>query len=163
MKKIITIIFVFCNACLHAQTLPNFDLIKLEKTADYKAAEPFALQTANYLLSIPFKKDNKDRFNCLRFISKWMNGTTDYSFVFRDMADKIGKDNNDLLGLYMAALAKYTLENKAAAKDVKTAKLNAMILLLNYCENTDNNMRMSKQLKKLSEANEKGELEQSLL
>ena len=162
MKKIITIIFVFCSAYLCAQTLPNFDLIKLEKTADYKESDPFALQTANYLLSIPFKKDNADRLNCLRFISKWMNGTTDYSFVFRDMADKIGKDNNDLLGLYMAALAKYTLENKAAAKDAKAAKLNAMILLLNYCDNKDNNMRMSKQLKKLSAAKEKGELEQSL-
>ncbi len=162
MKKIITVIFVFCSAYLHAQTLPNFDLIKLEKAADYKAADPFALQTANYLLSIPFKKDNTDRLNCLRFISKWMSGTTDYSFAFRDITDKIGKDNNDLLGLYMAALAKYTLENKAAAKDAKAAKLNAMILLLNYCGNKDNNIKMSKQLKKLSAAKEKGELEQSL-
>lgn len=162
MKKIIVIVFVFCSAYLDAQTLPNFDLIKLEKTADYKAADPFALQTANYLLSVPFKKDNTDRLNSLRFISKWMNGTTDYSFVFRDVVDKIGKDNNDLLGLYIAAMVKYTLENKAAAKDAKLVKLNAIMLLLNYCEKKDNNMRMSKQLKKLSEAKEKGELEQAL-
>lgn len=162
MRKIIAILFTFCSSYLNAQTLPNFDLIKLEKTADYKAADPFALQTANYLLSIPFKKESTDRLNCLRFISKWMNGTTDYSFVFRDAVDKIGKDNNDLLGLYMAAMTKYTLENKVAAKDAKLVKLNAMILLINYCENKDNNMRMSKQLKKLSEAKQKGQLEQSL-
>lgn len=163
MKKIIVIVFTFCSTYLHAQTLPNFDLIKLEKTADYKAADPFALQTANYLLGIPFKKDNTDRLNSLRFISKWMNGTTDYSFVFRDVVDKIGKDNNDLLGLYIAAMVKYTLENKAAAKDAKLVKLNAVMLLLNYCEKKDNNMHMSKQLKKLSDAKEKGELEQALL
>ena len=162
MKKIITTIFVFCSTYLHAQTLPNFDLIKMEKTIDYKAAEPFALQTANYLLGIPFKKENKDRLNCLRFINKWMNGTPDYSFVFRDVVDKIGRENNDLLGLYMAALAKYTLENKVVAKDTKVAKLNAIIILLNYCDNKDNNLRMSKQLKKLSEAKEKGTLEQAL-
>jgi hypothetical protein len=162
MKKTIIIFFAFCSSYINAQTLPNFDLIKLEKTSDYKAAEPFVLQTATYLLSIPFKKDNKDRLNCLRFISKWMFGTTEHSFVFEDAAGKIGKDNNDLLGLYMAAMAKYTLENKAASKDAKLVKLNALILLLNYCENKDNNIKMSKQLKKLSEAKEKGQLEQSL-
>ena len=161
MKKIIIIVFVFWGYYTNAQTLPNCDLIKLETKTDYRAAEPFVLQTATYLLSTPIKKDNTDRLNSLRFISKWMYGTTDYSFVFTDVTGKIGKDNNDILGLYMAALAKYTLENKASAKDTKLAKLNALILLLNYCENKDNNIKMSKQLKKLSEAKEKGELEQS--
>jgi hypothetical protein len=149
MKKTIMVLLFSGTYFLNAQTVPNFDLIKLEKAPDYKAAEPFVLQTANYLLSTPFKKDNTDRLNSLRFISKWMYGTTDYSFVFTDVAAKIGKDNNDILALYMAALAKYTLENKAASKDSKVAKLNALILLLNYCENKDNNIRMSKTIKKI--------------
>ncbi len=147
---------------LPAQTLTDFDLIKMEKASDYKVAEPFVLQTANYLFSVPFKKDSKDRLNSLRFISKWMNGTSDYSFLFTDEMVKIGKDNYDLIGQYMAAMAKYTLDNKAAAKDTKAMKLNAMILLLDYCENKDNNMRMSKQLKKLSDSRSKGELEKSM-
>ena len=163
MKALIVSLFMLSGTNSNAQTLPNFDLIKLEKTADYKPAEPFVLQTTNYLLSIPFKKDNTDRNNSLRFISKWMNGTPDYSFTFGDIADKIGKDNYDLLGIYMASLGKYTLENKVAAKDTKVAKLNAIMMLLNYCENKDNNLRMSKQLKKLAEAKEKGQLEQALL
>ena len=162
MKKLIIVFFTFWISYINAQTLTNFDLIKLEKATDYKAAEPFILQTATYLLSTPFKKDNTDRLNSLRFISKWMYGTTDYSFVFTDVMGKIGKDNNDLLGLYMAAMAKYTLENKVASKDAKLVKLNALTLLLNYCENKDNNIKMSKQLKKLSEAKEKGQLEQQL-
>ncbi|WP_301923882.1 hypothetical protein [Ferruginibacter sp.] len=162
MKQFCLIIFSFCGSCLSAQTLPDFDQIKMEKTSDYKPAEPFVLQTSNYLLSIPFKKENKDRLNALRFISKWMNGTPDFSFSFTDMAEKIGKENYDLIGLYMAAMAKYTLENKAAAKDTKQVKLNAIILLINYCENKDNGIRMSKQLKKLSEARSKGELEKSM-
>ncbi|MEP7143852.1 MAG: hypothetical protein ABI707_13315 [Ferruginibacter sp.] len=160
MKKIIIILFAFWSSYINAQTLPNFDLIKLEKTSDYKAADPFVLQTATYLLSIPFKKDSKDRLNSLQFISKWMYGTTDYSFIFTDVPGKVGKDN-DILGLFMAAMAKYTLENKASSKDAKLVKLNALILLLNYCENKDNNMKMTKQLKKLSEAKEKGQLEQA--
>jgi hypothetical protein len=161
MKNIILALLLLCSAYCQAQTVPNFDLIKLEKSSDYKAADPFVLQTATYLLSTPFKKDNADRQSSLQFISKWMFGTPDHSFVFNDMADKIGKDNNDLFGLYMAAMAKYTLEHKAASKDPKLVKLNAIILLLNYCENKDNNMRMSKQLRKMAEAKEKGQLEQA--
>jgi hypothetical protein len=163
MKALIVSLFILSFTYSNAQTLPNFDLIKLEKTADYKPAEPFVLQTTNYLLSTPFKKENTDRNNSLRFISKWMNGTPDYSFTFGDVADKIGKDNYDLIGVYMAALGKYTLENKAAAKDTKVAKLNAITMLLNYCGNKDNNLKMSKQLKKLAEAKEKGQLDQALL
>ncbi len=163
MKLIIILLSVFCSTVAQAQTLPNFDLITLEKPADYKRAEPFALQTANFLLSNPFEKDNKDRLNGLRFIGKWMNGTTDYSFATADMLDKIGKDNYDLIGLYMVAMAKYVLENKAVSKDTKLVKLNATTLLLDYCNNKANNMRMSKQLKKLAEAKEKGQLEQAIL
>src|ERR1700712_223884 len=113
MKITIIAFFVFCSLCANAQTLPNFDLIKLEKSSDYKAADPFVLQTATYLLSTPFKKESKDRMSSLQFISKWMYGTPDHSFVFTDMVDKIGKDNGDLFGIYMAAMAKYALENKA--------------------------------------------------
>ena len=161
MKAVLVVFITICGLCAKAQTVPNFDLIKLEKATDYKIAEPFVLQTATYLLSTPYIKASKDRNNSLQFISKWMYGTTDYAFVFNDVVDKIGKDNNELLGMYMAAMAKYALQNKAVAKDQKQLKINAMILLLNYCENKDNNMRMSKQLKKMAEAKEKGQLEQA--
>lgn len=163
MKQLILVVAIFYSTFANAQTLPNFDLIKLEKAPDYKAAEPYALLTANFILSTPFKKDSKDkdRMSALRFIGKWMNGTPDYSFAVADMEDKIGKDN-DLLGLYMVSKAKYMLENRANAKDQKLVKLNAIILLLDYCEDKKNLVKMTKQLKKLSEAKEKGELEQSL-
>src|SRR4051812_25096517 len=125
MKFFVTLFVVFFSTSVFAQTLPNFDAIKLEKAPDYKLAEPYALQTANYLLSTPYKKDDKDRMNSLRFIGKWMNGTPDYSFAIANLEDEIGKDY-DLIGMYMVSKAKYILENKANAKDQKLVKLNAM-------------------------------------
>ena len=162
MKNAIIGCLLFCSYLVHAQTLPNFELIKLEKISDYKKAEPFVLQTANFLLSIPFKSESTDRYNSLRFISQWMNGTPDYSFVLADVIEKIGKGNNDLLGVYISAMTKYTLENKAVAKDAAVVKLNAMTILLEYCENKNNNLKLSKQLKKFAAAKEKGELEKAL-
>ncbi len=162
MKLVAVLLFFFCGVAAHTQTLPNFDLIHLEKPVDFKKAEPFALLTANFLLSNPFEKENKERLNGLQFLGKWMNGTPDYSFAITDMVEKIGKDSHELLGLYMVAMAKYMLENKEVAKDTKLVKLNAMKLLLDYCGNKANNIRMSRPLKKLAEAHEKGQLEQAL-
>jgi hypothetical protein len=161
MKLTILTLTLFFGMGAFAQTVPNFDAIKLEKAPDYKLAEPYVLQTANYILTTPYKKEDKDKINALRFMGKWMNGTPDYSFALGDMEDKIGNDV-DLLGLYMVSKAKYMLENKANAKDPKMVKLNATILLLDYCGHKDNQVRMTKQLKKLAEAKEKGQLEQAL-
>ena len=161
MKISLALLTLLFSISAFAQTLPNFDGIKLEKAPDCKLAEPYALQTANYILSTPFKKEDKDLMKSLMFMGKWMRGTPDYSFSVVDMEDKIGRDN-DLLGLYMISKAKYILENKANAKDQKLVKLNAVILLLNYCSQKENLVKMTKQLKKLAEAKEKGELEMAL-
>lgn len=161
-NAIVVVMFLFYSNYQYAQTLPNFDIIKLEKAQDYKPAAPFVLQTANYLLSVPFKKDNPDRSKSLQFLGKWMSGTPDYSFTLDETASKLTRGNNDLVGIYMAAMVKYALENKEASKDSKLVKLNALRLLLDYCENKDNNLSMTKPLKKLSEAKAKGQLQEAV-
>ena len=162
MKNTILGLILFCSMNLTAQTIPNFDLIKLEKTSDYKKAEPFVILSANFILSTPIKIDNKDRYNSLRFISQWMNGTTDYSFAMEDMIEKIGKGDNDHLAIYVSALSKYTIENKPVVKNAIQLKVEAITTLLNYCQDKNNNLRLTKQLKKFVEAKEKGQLEQAL-
>ena len=162
MKKFL---FVFCMllaAVSYGQTMPDFDLIKLEKNSDYKAAEPFALQTAVYLLSTPVEKKKDNRLKSLQFLVKWMSGTPDHSFVLDDATAKITRDNTDLFGLYVAGLVKYSVNNKSNTRDPKVVKLNAVISILDYCENPANNVKLTKQLKKLSEARAKGELEKEL-
>ncbi len=156
-----SILLAYGNS-LYAQTLPDFDLIKLDKVSDHKKAEPFVLQTANYMLSSPVEKSNPNRVKALEFLYKWMSGTPDYSFNLQDARNNIGKGSEDILGVYMAAMAKYTLQNKDSAKDAKLMKLNAVILLLNYCENKSNNIKIPKHIKALSEARTRGELEKSL-
>ena len=156
---VLLIASVFIFSAAPAQTPPNFDLIKLEHSADYKTASPFALQTANYLLSTPLKLDNPDRVKSLQFIYKWMTGTPEYSFRLNEAANDIFKGNSDLMGIYMAATVKYSLENKAEAKDPKAVKLNGLIGTIAYCEKKENNVKPSKTLKKLLEARDKGELD----
>jgi len=162
MKKIFFAFLLLSSNVLFSQNLPNFNDIKLDKAIDYKVADSFVLIATNYLLTTPFDKDDIGRLKSLQFVIKWMSGTPDYTFTLDEAATKIMKGSDDLLGIYMAAMSKFSLENKAASKDTKNVTLNAVKLLLNYCEKTGNNIKMTKQLKKLSEARAKGELEQAL-
>lgn len=163
MRSIIAILLVFCLNNCFSQTLPaDLESIKLEEKADYKAAEPAVTQTANYLLSVPHVKKEPNQVLAVQFLIKWMTGTPDYSFpIDKGVMDMI-KGNEELLSYYMACMTKYGTENPQNAKDEKLLKLNAVKLLLAYCEDEKNNLKMSKQLKKLSEANKKGELEKEL-
>ena len=162
MKAILLVICFFSFTSLFSQPSTNYESIILEKGPDYKAADSLALEASTFLFATPFEKNNIQRLRSLSFIIRWMSGTPDYSFTLDEVASKLMKGNDDFLGLYMAAMTKYSLENTASSKDQKLVKLNAITMLLNYCENANNNMKMTKQLKKLSEAKANGQLEQAL-
>lgn len=162
MKIVVAFILILLSHLSFAQTMPDFDLVKMDNTADFKTAEPFVLQTCNFLLSTPVVKGNDNRLKSMQFIYKWMSGTNDFSFTFEDDVSKMIKDNPDLVGLFMAGMAKYALENRATMPDVKKIKLNAVTALLSYCENSHNKIKITKQVKKLLEARDAGKLQEML-
>lgn len=164
MKRLIfIIIFGLFISSSFAQTLPDFDAIKLDKREDFNAAaDNAALQASNFLLSTALEKNNLDRLKSLEYVIKWMSGTPDYSFTLDEQATKFAKKNDDLLGLYMAAMAKYVLENKEDSKDQNKIKLNAVKLIIEYAKNEKNKVKLNSELKKAIEADNKGQLAEYL-
>ena len=164
MKKLFFVLLfgLFSNISF-TQNLPDFDAIKLDKKEDFNsAADDAALQASNFLFSTPFERDNLDRLNSLQYIIKWMTGTPDYSFTFDEQATKFAKNNEYLLGLYMAAMTKYVLENKADSKDQNKIKLNAVKLIIAYAKDEKNKVKINAELKKAIEADDKGQLSEYL-
>ena len=164
MKKLFfgMLLVLFSNLSF-AQTLPNFDVIKLESKEDYNAtANDAALQASNFLFSTPLDPKSIDRLRSLQFIIKWMTGTPDYSFTLDEQATKFAKKNDDLLALYMAAMTKYVLENKADAKDQNKIKLNAVKIIIAYVTDPKNNVKINKELKNAIEADKNGRLSEYL-
>ncbi len=162
MKRLIAPFLLFAVITCFGQALPDFDAIRLVSPEDFKAAEPSVEEAANYQLTVAFDKNDISRLKALQFIIKWMQGTPDYMFTLDVVADKIIKGNDDMLGLYMACMSKYCLENKDAGKDAMKVRLGSVKLLLQYCENDSNKVKMNKSLRKLSEANKHGDLENEL-
>ena len=164
MKHLLFSILLFLTANnVFSQSLPKYDEIKLETKEDFNdAANNASLQASNYLLSTPMDSKSIDRLKSLQFIIKWMSGTPDFSFTLDEQATKFAKNNDDLLGLYMAAMTKYVLENKTESKNQNKIKLNAVKLIIQYSKDTKNNVKINKELKKAIEADENGKLEDYL-
>lgn len=150
MRKFL-FLFLFaslCNISMAQITYPYRD-IKLEKPADYKATESMALSAATLLITTPFVEVDEGRAGALIFLNAWMAGTKDYQFYFAGIAQDISVDKN-LLSLFIAAMAKYMLENKSEVNPIKIEQQSAKILLA-FCDDPKNNFKLKKKLRKLLE------------
>jgi hypothetical protein len=164
MKRLfLGLLLGFLFNCSFAQSLPALEGIRLEKKEDFNStADNAALQASDFLLSTPLDKNNVDRLKSLQYVIKWMSGTPHYTFSLDEQATKFAKKNDDLLGLYMAAMTKYVLENKADARDQNKIKLNAVKLIVAYARDERNKVKIGSELKKVMEADDKGQLSEYL-
>ena len=143
------LLICFCISA-HAQFVYPYRDIKLEKPSDYKETETLALSAANFLLNTPFVEVDADRGGALVFLNNWMTGTKDHQFYLQGYILQISVDKN-LLSLYVAAMIKYTLENKAEAVNPIKVEQQASSIVLAYCNDAKNNFVLKKKLRKLLE------------
>lgn len=159
MRKALLILFLVITtaAASVAQDLPAIEGIKFEGSEIFKVHEPLVLQTADYLLTTPVVPNSLDRLKAVQFLIKWMEGTPDHTFTLGDYPVKYFSYNVDLMSVYMAALCKVELEKKPA--ETNSLILDATRIFLKYInEPTYYKSKLSKDVKKLSAANDKGEL-----
>lgn len=153
MHKIQFILFFILTAAIsNAQIAYPYQDIKLEKPADFKATESLALSAATFVLTTPFLEADINRVNTLKFLNDWMSGTKDYQFYYKGKATDISIDIN-LLSMYIAAMAKYSLENKTESVNPMKVELNASKLVLAYCDDPKNNFKLKKKYRKILETN----------
>lgn len=163
MKRIfcICLLSLFAAMQLRAQTMPQFDHMKLASKKDYKLADSTVSQLSAYLLSVPINRDTATRINAAQFLMKWMEGTTEYTFVINENNTRAFIHNTNLMAVYMAALCKTALQYKPGV-DSKFVTLNGTKRLISYISNPANQVKNTKALQELIDANNKGELESFL-
>ena len=160
-KTFVAIALVFASCFVNAQQPSDYESITLKVKEDYTPeVDKTALGAADYLLTTPIEKDNVPRLKAAQFLIRWMTGSPTYTFTISEPANKISKGNDQMMITYLAAMSKYALENPKESKDDKKVKLNATKMVLDYCKKYD--IKMNGELKKLNQANEKGELEKYL-
>jgi len=163
MKQLLlTICFMFSIAGAKAQKNDvDYNKYPCKDAANCKAAEPDVLKVATILLDSEIDRAQLDRLNGSSFLLRWMEGTPDYKFLIDSNISLLGGDV-DLTGIYFASLVKYTLENPALAEDNNAVKLGTWKLVANYVGNEAYNVKLTRKLKKLVEANNNNTLEKFL-
>jgi hypothetical protein len=127
--------------------LANYEFKVVE---DYQTEKGKVLACSNYLFDNPVNKNDLNRLVAIQYILKWMEGTPDYTFEIGEKAMSLTKGNNDLLGLYFAAMSKVVLDEKSEEKLTNDQIYNeAEAILVEYCSNANNKMNPSKKIKKI--------------
>lgn len=161
MKNLILVlsIFVFMTS-VKSQDYSNLTSVPLKDSIDCKKAESKILECSNYLLTNPCKED-LNSLKMIQFILKWMGQTPDYQFSFDDKLYKSIKSDLMLSGRYLACQSKVAINDmpKAYNKDFQYKYIK---MFLEYCENPQNETKISSKIEKLIVAKNNNKLKEVL-
>jgi len=162
MRLSFVILLTFISLGLKSQDFSTLGTIQLKDKEDYAKAEEKVLECCDYILKTPLEKDNLNLLYANQFLIKWMSGTPDFGFDLDATTVNLTKSNSMLMGVYMACMAKYSLEHKETANNKNEVKLNSVGLFLNYCENPQNGIKIKGELKKAVDAQHNNKLKEYL-
>lgn len=140
------------------QNPEQWQQIKFEKPEDFKAHEGVVLECARFVLNVAAEPGNPARKTALSKVAEWMSGTPDHTFIIGEHVGKLMNGNEAILGIYMAAMTKYVLENKDRATASDEIQYHSFDTLLEYCADPRNKVPSSRELKKALKAKDKGNL-----
>jgi hypothetical protein len=157
-SAVLCFLLVLVN-CSYGQN-KTYNVIEFSEKSDYKKFEPEIKEMADYFLGRPATDDQASK-TILANIVKWMSGTPDHHFVVDQSIMALTKNNEQVLGIYMACATKVALQN-GAGMDAKALKLSSFEVLLDYCGQKENGVKINKEMKKAIEAKERGKLKEYL-
>jgi hypothetical protein len=160
-RPLSAIFFLCCFTLTQAQDFEKLKTLELKSKSDYKAIEGEILKCATFILTTP-DEPNENRRLAFKSIIMWMSGTAEYSFDIDESLSPLMKNNDSIVGLYMASMSKYVLENPDRSKNKSEVKLNSYTYLLDYCEKELNGVKQTKELKRAIAAKNENRLKEYL-
>lgn len=153
----IAILFVLSIGQIKSQ---NFDVPEdyvLESKEDYTKYEKDVIACANWMENSPLIKDNK-RIEANSFFITWLTGSPTVTVsIDADFVVKYTEKNPDLLVIFMAGWARYSLENNYS-KDIQKGYYEGYKSIINVYKKGVG-VKKDKNMEKLIKLYEKGELE----
>jgi len=163
-NRIIYLMIALCSLSIavKAQDYSGLKDIELKDKSDYPKNEDKVLECSKFILTQSVETKDPNCMYCMAFIIRWMSGTPDYSFGVDDAVGKLIKSNQLLMGVYMACMNIYVLNNKDKASDANAVKLNSVSMFLDYCSNPAIKVKPDGELKKAIKAKNDNKLKEYL-
>lgn len=159
MKKIaiLFIAFILMGTWVQAQ-FSHLKEVKLQSAEDFNEYAEQVLDCSDYLLLTPYDKKDVERQVATDFIIRWIQGSPQFSLNVSENIKLLTEEREDLLGLYMTCYAKQILEKEGDYEDNEGVVNNTIHSFLDYCANPLNKIKLTKEMKKLMELKDSGEL-----
>ena len=145
-----------------AQNPEQWQEIKFDKPEDFKANEGVVLECARFILDVAAEAGNPARKTALSKVAEWMSGTPDHTFIIGEHVGKLMSNNEAILGIYMAAMTRFVLENGDKPTTPDDIQFGSFKTLLEYCEEPRNKVPSTRELKKAIKAKNAGKLKNYL-
>ena len=134
--------------------VPNYVLKEKE---DYTKYEKDMIAAEKWLVNTPIKEQTFKRREVSAFVIEWVDGSPTVNCELFSFLVDLEKKNNGMLAVYMAATARYVLENNYS-KELRPKHLFALKELMLFYNN-NKAMKKDKKMDKLISADEKNELD----
>lgn len=144
-----TLTFIFLIGISFISTAQDCVSLKMRTAEEVKAAETCILRSSDFILNTVLNKQGIQAVESRKAVILWMEKTS-YSFTLTGATNDITKNNTDLFGVFLACLAKATIENN------KVSEKEAINLYANYVKNEKNGVKITGKLKKFLKDIEKG-------
>lgn len=155
MKYLFLIVFISSSIALFSQDYFYLEDVIMKKAAHFTENNETAMKALEYLESTPINEEDKDREVCNRFIMRFVEGSPDCSIMIgMNIMNLTGKDL-DLLILYVGYWLEVELETPDESAEFYQNHVYQQ--LYNYCKG-DNNVKKTKEVKKLIKLGDQGSL-----
>jgi len=157
--KILFVLLILTSTLnLFSQDYSKLKEVNLSDSLNCKNAQPKVIECCDYLLMKPCV-ETLTSLNAISFIIEWMGATPNFTFSLEENIYKVIKSDLNLTSRYYASLAKVALE-KNYTENCMELQLNAITTLLEYCELSKNQVKISKKLQKYIDSKNAGTLKE---
>jgi hypothetical protein len=160
MKKTLALLLLFTcffNSYLFSQDFVVPANYRLEAKEDYSPYEKDVIAAAKWLETISFNTESEKVSEVTAFVIKWISGSPTVNVGIYPIVMDLESKNKGMLVLYMAACARYSLENNYS-KNMQAQQKAAILSMINAYK-TANGIKKDKKMDKLIKANDEGKLD----
>jgi hypothetical protein len=130
---------------------------KLVAKEDYAPYEKDIIAAAKWLETASYNTNYSQFSEVATFVVKWVNGSPTVNVMITPIIMDLESKNNGMLVLYMAACARYSLENNYS-KDMKAQQKAAILSMINAYK-TAHGIKKDKKMDKIVKASDEGTLD----
>ncbi|GAF02072.1 hypothetical protein [Saccharicrinis fermentans] len=149
-KSVIILMILTATVTLSNAQFTYLNDIKLESDEDYAAYSEQVLDCSYYLLMTPYNKKDTERKAATTFIVRWMKGSPSLNFKISNKIKALTDEKEELIALYISCYAKQLLEDEKKSLSQTELELRAIQSLASYCNNPNNKVKATKELKNIS-------------